>query len=95
MENARPVAHAHTNLISIINVFLELTPSTPLTIIPPHIEEVVEREGEHGLMVMVMAMATGPHVSQCVWKRISISAWLGKLSAGGALPAQWTIRDFL
>ena len=47
------------------------------------------------MMVMAMAMATGPQVSQCVWKRVSISAWLDKLSAGGALRAQWTIRDFL
>ena len=45
--------------------------------------------------MMVMVMATGPQVSQCVWKRISISACLDKLSAGGDLPAQWTISDFL
>ena len=46
------------------------------------------------MMVMVMAMATGPKVSQCVWKRISISAWLGKLSAGGAMPARMKIICF-
>ena len=45
MENARPVAHAHTNLISIINLFLEITPSTPLKIIPPHIENCSGPEG--------------------------------------------------
>ena len=49
MVNARPVAHAHTNLMIIINVFLEIAPFGSLTIIPLKLKiKVVERDGGHG-----------------------------------------------
>ena len=47
------------------------------------------------LMPMVLVMVTGPHASQCVCARISNSAWLDKLAAGGTAPAQWKTVDVL
>ena len=47
------------------------------------------------VMIMAVVMVTGSQASQLARRRIPISAWLDKLSAGGAMPAQWKILNFL
>ena len=41
------------------------------------------------VMLMAMVMVTGSQACHCVCRRILISAWLDKLSAGGTMPAKW------
>ena len=40
------------------------------------------------VMLVAMVMVTGSQACHCVCRRILISAWLDKLSAGGTMPAQ-------
>ena len=40
------------------------------------------------VMLVAMVMVTGSQAFHCVCRRILISAWLDKLSAGGTMPAQ-------
>ena len=44
---------------------------------------------------LIFRFVTGSRASQCMCRRIPISAWLGKFSAGGTMPAQSKIFDFL